>query len=204
MFYQNDVKWPSKDISGCSLSAIMSEAGNRINGVDIINSIANLHDRGNGLGGGFAAYGIYPDYKNYYAFHLMFDTTEAKENTEKLLEENFLVETEEKINTRNISAILNPPILRRYFVEPKEKNEKEEDFVVSVVMDINSKVDGAYVISSGKIWALLKLLGFQKKLGSFTDSMSMKHTFGLLTVDFQQIRPVGGAEHTHLRFLTGL
>ena len=35
-------------------------------------AIANMHVRGNGLGGGFAAYGIYPEYKDYYAFHLMF------------------------------------------------------------------------------------------------------------------------------------
>ncbi len=45
MFYQQDVKWQSKDISGCSLSAIMNEAGEKLSGVDIINSIANLHDR---------------------------------------------------------------------------------------------------------------------------------------------------------------
>ncbi len=43
-----------------------------------------MHVRGNGLGGGFAAYGIYPHYSDYYAFHLMFtgksmqDRLEAK------------------------------------------------------------------------------------------------------------------------------
>ena len=31
-----------------------------------------MHVRGNGLGGGFAAYGIYPKYDDYYAFHMMF------------------------------------------------------------------------------------------------------------------------------------
>ena len=167
MFYQQDVKWQSKDISGCSLSAIMNEAGEKLSGVDIINSIANLHDRGNGLGGGFAAYGIYPDYKDYYAFHLMFDNIGAKECTEKLLEENFLVESEEQIHTRNIPAISDPPILRRYFVSPKEELKEEGDFVVSVVMDINSKVEGAYVISSGKNMGAFKAIGFPEDVGKF-------------------------------------
>ncbi|KAF5428010.1 MAG: Glutamate synthase domain-containing protein 1, partial [Candidatus Methanomarinus sp.] len=39
---------------------MMSESGKRMDGNAIIRSIALMHDRGNGLGGGFAAYGIYP------------------------------------------------------------------------------------------------------------------------------------------------
>jgi len=167
MFYQEEVKWPSKDISGCSLSAIMSEVGEKIDGVDIINSIANLHDRGNGLGGGFAAYGIYPDYKDHYAFHLMFDNVEAKELTERKLEDDYSVELGEQIHTRNIPAITDPPILRRYFVKPKKDMKGEEDFVVGTVMDINSGIDGAYVISSGKNMGAFKAIGFPEEVGEF-------------------------------------
>ena len=49
--------------SGCAVSAIFSKSGERRSGEDIIKSIALMHDRSNGLGGGFAAYGIYPEYK---------------------------------------------------------------------------------------------------------------------------------------------
>ena len=35
-----------------------------------IDSIRTMHDRSNGLGGGFAGYGIYPEYADYYAFHV--------------------------------------------------------------------------------------------------------------------------------------
>lgn len=42
-----------------------------------------MHDRSNGLGGGFAGYGIYPEYKDLYAFHVFYDDTEAKENFAK-------------------------------------------------------------------------------------------------------------------------
>lgn len=168
MYYQETEKWPSKDISGCSLSAIMSEAGEKINGEDIISSIANLHDRGNGLGGGFAAYGIYPDYEDCYAFHIMFDNIEAKDQTGRLLENNYLVEFEEDIPTREVSAIFDPPILRRYFAKPKDKDVKsEDDFVVRTVMEINSKIDGAYVISSGKNMGAFKAIGFPEEVGEF-------------------------------------
>lgn len=67
--------------SGCAISGLMSEEGRRINGSVIIRSIACMHDRSNGLGGGFAAYGIYPKRKHQYAFHMMFDNIEAKKYT---------------------------------------------------------------------------------------------------------------------------
>lgn len=39
-------------------------------GEDIIRSMVPMHDRSNGLGGGFAAYGIYPEHREEYAFHI--------------------------------------------------------------------------------------------------------------------------------------
>ena len=65
--------------SGCAISGIFSKSGKRINGEDIIKSISVMHDRSNGLGGGFAGYGIYPEYKRQYAFHVFYDSNEAKE-----------------------------------------------------------------------------------------------------------------------------
>ncbi|MDN5294477.1 MAG: hypothetical protein PWQ31_1782, partial [Eubacteriales bacterium] len=53
--------------SGCAISGIMNVKGKKMNGEAIIKSIALMHDRSNGLGGGFAAYGIYPHYKDLYA-----------------------------------------------------------------------------------------------------------------------------------------
>ena len=46
--------------SGCAIAGIFDKSGARMNGEAIIESIAVMHDRSNGLGGGFAAYGIYP------------------------------------------------------------------------------------------------------------------------------------------------
>lgn len=49
--------------SGCAISGVFSREGRRICGDRIISSIAVMHDRSNGLGGGFAGYGIYPEYR---------------------------------------------------------------------------------------------------------------------------------------------
>ena len=51
----------------------MDRSGGRHDGSDIVKSIELMHDRSNGLGGGFAAYGIYPAYRDLYAFHVMYE-----------------------------------------------------------------------------------------------------------------------------------
>ena len=58
--------------SGCAISAVISREGKRMTGEAVINSMVPMHDRSNGLGGGFAAYGIYPEYRDFYAFHIFF------------------------------------------------------------------------------------------------------------------------------------
>ena len=39
--------------SGCAVSSVFSRSGKRLDGSDIIRSIEIMHDRSNGLGGGF-------------------------------------------------------------------------------------------------------------------------------------------------------
>lgn len=51
--------------SGCAISAVISREGRRMTGEKIVESMIPMHDRSNGLGGGFAAYGIYPEYRDY-------------------------------------------------------------------------------------------------------------------------------------------
>ena len=86
-----------KDISNCGLTGFISKSGKLVEGSVIIRSISLMHDRGNGLGGGFAAYGIYPDYKEFFAFHLMYENGMALQLTEEYLEQNFFIEQEEDI-----------------------------------------------------------------------------------------------------------
>src|SRR5512147_415356 len=95
--------------SGCAISGIFNRKGKRIDGRKIIKSIALMHDRSNGMGGGFAAYGIYPKYKDYYAFHVMLDDEESKDRLETYLNQHFVVERDEKIPTTKVHNVHRAP-----------------------------------------------------------------------------------------------
>ncbi|RMG60360.1 MAG: hypothetical protein D6713_03175 [Deltaproteobacteria bacterium] len=164
----------TKDISGCGLSGIISTSGRMIPGEQIVRSIVLQTDRGNGLGAGYAAYGIYPDFKDYYAFHIMFDSVAAKDQTEDLLESVTEIEHAEEIPTRPTENIKVAPLLYRYFLKPvREKAPREfqlldeDDIVVNIVMRINSSIEGAYVFSSGKNMGVFKGVGFPKDIAEF-------------------------------------
>lgn len=152
---------------------MMSEEGRRFNGEMIIRSIANMRERSNGLGGGFAAYGIYPDHAEQYAVHVMFDDLDAKHATETVLNGQCLVYSDESMPIRPIDEIRSGPILHRYFVDVKPEVLKrnydltEEDIVVDVVMNINANVDGAFVFSSGKNMGVFKGVGYPEDIGRY-------------------------------------
>ena len=66
--------------SGCAISAIISRDGKCMTGEKIIESMRPMHDRSNGLGGGFAAYGIYPEYKDFFALHMFLEDRAARKS----------------------------------------------------------------------------------------------------------------------------
>ena len=104
--------------SGCAISGIIDRSGKRMSGEKVIRSIAVMHDRSNGLGGGFAAYGIYPEYKDLYALHVFYDHAEAKRDCEIFLERHFDIVNLSKIPTRKMKEITDEPLIWRYFVTP--------------------------------------------------------------------------------------
>lgn len=162
-----------KDISGCAVVGIMDERGKRFSGEEIIKSIASMHERANGLGGGFAAYGIYPQFKDYWCFHMMFENKSAMLDTEEYLRENYKIIKNEIISTREDKAIKHRPLLWRYFLKTKEEKMKlyyditEEDFVVKTVMYINTRIKDAFVASSGKNMGVFKGVGYPEDIGMF-------------------------------------
>ena len=78
----------------------------------ITGAMKPMHDRSNGLGGGFAAYGIYPEYREFYALHIFYEGQRAKEACEAFLERHFDVVDQQKIPTRKTPAITDPPTER--------------------------------------------------------------------------------------------
>lgn len=234
--------------SGCAVFGVLSETGKLISGSVPMEAISLMRERSNGLGGGFAAYGIYPEFKNYWAFHVFYDDILSREETEDILKKNFKVLYTEEIPTKSNPYVKNPPLIYRYFVSPetrsdpvsckrseevlscndfranaspegklesvlckcqnKSQNKKsgnvsndmldemsneelkgliseskvtgdskivrkealknvEEDFIVNFVMNINSQVRGAYIISSGKNMGVFKGVGYPEDIGEF-------------------------------------
>ncbi|MGN0171346.1 MAG: hypothetical protein ACI39E_01020, partial [Acutalibacteraceae bacterium] len=158
--------------AGCAISGIFSKSGKRMNGEDIIKSISIMHDRSNGLGGGFAAYGIYPEYKDLYAFHIFYDSQKAKEECELILNSHFEVGALGEIPVRKMPQITDQPMIWRYFLMPRRRKLEnshldEKEFVARLVIRINTKVDGAYVFSSGKNMGVFKAVGYPEDVGVF-------------------------------------
>ena len=163
-----------RNISGCGLVGFINKNRRAVSGELIRKSLCLLNDRGNGLGAGYASYGIYPAYKDMYAFHLMYDSKKSREQTEEYLRKNCTIEHQEIIPT-NSKAIKNSnPFLMRYFLNPEltDKNVKNlekvrDDEVVKIVMTINEQIDEAFVFSCGKNMGTFKGVGFPEEIANF-------------------------------------
>lgn len=158
--------------AGCAISAIFSRSGERIPGDRITRSIALMHERSNGLGGGFAGYGIYPEYKDYYAFHVFYDSLEARAETEKFLDRHFDIVNLSKIATRKVPSITDEPLIWRYFVDPlptklASSQLDADEFVARSVIRVNSEIEGAYIFSSGKNMGVFKAVGYPEDVSAF-------------------------------------
>lgn len=141
----------------CGLGGILNRRGRRISGKEIVVVANAMEARYDGRGGGFAAYGIYPKYKDQFALHIFLDDEEAKERTEEYLKGKVVIKKDEEVPTRNVKEIPKQHITWRYFVDAPEK--KQEEYIVDVVMGINDEIEGAYVASSGKNMGVFKATG---------------------------------------------
>lgn len=158
--------------SGCAISGVISTEGQKIGGGEIVKSIATMHERSNGLGGGFAGYGIYPQYAEYYALHLFYDSAAVKAECEQYLERFFDIVDSSKMPVRKTAAIPEAPLIWRYFVAPqpnplRESQLDEAEYMVRHVLYINAHIAGAYVFSSGKNMGVFKGVGYPEDIAEF-------------------------------------
>lgn len=159
--------------SGCAVAGVMDVRGATIPGGDIVRMMALMHDRSNGLGGGFAGYGIYPNHPDDYCFHLMYDFPEARAQAEGVFKKCFEVVGEEEIPTTPVREVVKRPLLWRYFlrIHPDTRARyyemSDDDIVMMVVMEVNSFVDGAFIVSSGKNMGVFKGVGYPEDIARF-------------------------------------
>lgn len=159
--------------AACGTCAILDRRGRRFNAESIVRGMANMRERGNGLGAGFVAYGIYPEHPDDYALHVMLLDHGARGALEDFLRARCDIRHHEPIPTQRTPTITDEPVLWRYFVQPLPERlaaangADESDYIVSLVMDINRDVSGAYVASSGKNMGIFKGVGYPEPIAEF-------------------------------------
>lgn len=159
--------------AACGTAGILDRTGRRFNAEDVVRAMAVMRERGNGLGAGFVAYGIYPEHADDYALHIMAMDQAGLERLREYLPTVVEVVDEEQIPTRPTPTIHDEPVLWRFFIRvPEEKlagveRVDEEDYLVGAVMHINQRVEGAYVASSGKNMGVFKGVGYPEPIADF-------------------------------------
>lgn len=159
-----------KVMAACSIFGMIDTSGKRVGGQGVIRAIANMHDRSNGLGGGFGIYGLYPELSEQYALHVMYGDRASQRAVEEYLRESFDVVHEEEIPCRRQARVHKPPLLRRYFVDVGSHaafGQGDDDYVVQRVMEINGGSHDAFVFSSGKDMGVFKGVGYPEDVADF-------------------------------------
>ena len=158
--------------SGCAIAGLFHKKGQRVGGDVIVRAMEPMHDRSNGLGGGFAGYGIYPDHADCYAFHLFYDNESCREDCEKYLTRYFDFISMSPMPVRRSRDMTDAPLIWRYFVQPKVWRMEEEEldekaYTARHVLDVNRRMRGAYIFSSGKNMGVFKGVGYPEDIGRY-------------------------------------
>jgi glutamate synthase domain-containing protein 1 len=99
------------------------------------------------------------------------DRLEAKAELEALLCNKFDVVYNEEIPHEDESKMIDPPLVWRYFLLPHKRGEEEalsdEEYIVSKIMQVNTKIENAYVFSSGKNMGCFKGVGYPEEIGEY-------------------------------------
>ncbi|OLS14155.1 MAG: glutamate synthase (NADPH) GltB1 subunit [Promethearchaeota archaeon CR_4] len=153
----------------CGISGFINIDGARESGEKIKQMITILKDRENGLGAGFAAYGIFPDLADAYCIQLLLDDMESKQKVDEFLNAKGTIVKDEKIPTALPPASTNPPVLWRFFFHPPATvpADRHDDYIVDLVMFVNANIDGAFCMSSGKNMAVFKGNGWSYEVADF-------------------------------------
>ncbi len=156
-------------MDGCSIFGVMDTSGASIPADVPIRAIDLMRDRDNGLGGGFAAYGLYPDHADKYALHLMYTSREGQRQTEEYLAARFVIEKSEAMDV-DPSAVASPPMMQRYFALPRPDCASglgEAQFLADATMYINTSIPDSFVFSAGKNMGVFKGVGHPFDIARF-------------------------------------
>lgn len=166
-----------RDIEACGIAGLININGKRENGKRVVDMITTMTDRENGLGAGYACYGLFPDMADHYCIQLLLDDEEAKERVEEYFKKVANIIKDEEVFTRKVEGMKGPhPLIWRFFLEIPESVLKssshiknDEDLIIEKVMHVNDRINGAFCMSSGKNMAVFKGNGWSHEIADFYD-----------------------------------
>jgi len=159
-----------KVYNSCAIFGVMDVSRRCFSGDRVFAAMENMFERGNGLGAGFAVYGLYPEMPDHYALHVMFTSPQGRPATEEFLTNYFRVDRSEPIPTRKTPGISGEPQVWRYFLKPLFDAEtvlEEEDFVVDKVLQLNTSIADSFAFSCGKNMGVFKGVGYPEQIAHF-------------------------------------
>ncbi|MEO0253945.1 MAG: hypothetical protein ABIN20_00785 [candidate division WOR-3 bacterium] len=191
---------------GCGVVGFISSK--KIEGKYLLKSLIQMKNRGNGKGGGICACGLDPEdmqvdseiLKEYYILQIAYLDKSVIKEIENFINYNFeiresypLRESEEK---KELNLEITPPLVKRYFVKPKEKilsdfikqnnlegfdiRKIEDEFMYQKCFILNKTFykagveQKAFVLSSGKDMIVLKIVGFADDVIRYYDLYDFK------------------------------
>ena len=166
-----------REIGGCGIAGIMDLSGGRVPGDKIVTMLETMAERENGLGAGYACYGLFPERRDQYCLQFLFDEEGPRAQVEEMLKGLGEIEKEERVYTRRVQTMRPPfPTVWRYFFTPRKGADwqgntdlSDDDLIVQVSMHINSEIEGAICVSSGKDMAVFKGNGYSYEIADFYD-----------------------------------
>ena len=167
---QENAYGDDKVFDACGLIGFIDTDGKPHGGDGIVAGLVAMKERGNGLGAGYAVYGLYPEFESHYAFHVMCKSENARQKLDVYLRSHFAVVHDEPIPTRFVQDILDPPVVWRYFMLPHRAElggREEEDYIVHQVMLIHSTIPDVFVVSCGKNMGVFKGVGHPEQIAEF-------------------------------------
>ncbi|MFX0135902.1 MAG: glutamine amidotransferase family protein [Candidatus Hodarchaeota archaeon] len=154
-----------KIFDACGIAGFLNIDAKLESGAKVKKMMSVLKDRENGLGGGYAVYGAWPNLQDLYCIQLILDNLIAKQNVEEFLKTVVDIIKDEKCPVKN--NISPAPIIWRYFIDVSPKMSNPDDLIVELVMHINSEIDGAFCLSSGKNMVVFKGNGWAADIADF-------------------------------------
>ncbi len=164
-----------RDIEACGIAGLININGKRENGKRVVDMITTMTDRENGLGAGYACYGLFPDMADHYCIQLLLDDEEAKERVEEYIKKVANIIKDEEVITNKVKGMRGPyPLIWRFFLEVPQNALKanphidnDDDYMVEKVIHVNEKIEGAFCMSSGKNMAVFKGNGWSHEIAEF-------------------------------------